>query len=138
MIFTILLATMSIVLNSWLVPKWDITGGALASLGSYLVYFVLLLAFVKWKVGVMPLSKKLIPVAAIVLALFAFNWLWESTLTPSFAKLFAKLIFGLGINAVLKSVFFLALGVTALYKLKVSQSVNDLVEKAMGFLKKRR
>ena len=135
LIFTILLAGTSFVLNALWVPRWDITGGALASLGSYLVYFVLLLAFVKWKVGVMPLSKKLIPVAAIVLALFAFNWLWESTLTPSFAKLFDKLIFGLGINAVLKSVLFLALGITALYKLKVSQSVNDLVGKAMVFLR---
>ena len=103
----------------------------MANLASYLVYFVLLVTFIKWKIGVMPISKKLIPVAAIVLALFAFNWLWESTLTPSFAKLFAKLIFGLGINAVLKSVLFLALGITALYKFKVSQSVNDLVGKAL-------
>ena len=138
LIFTILLATMSIVLNSWLVPKWDITGGALASLGSYLVYFVLLLAFVKWKVGVNPLSMKLLPVVAILLSLFVFNWLWTMVLTPWFANLLEKPIFGLGIDAVLKSVLFLALGITALYKLKVSQSVNDLVGKAMGFLKKRR
>ena len=131
LVFTILLALLSIGLNNWLVPKYDINGGALANLASYLVYFVLLVTFIKWKIGVMPLSKKLIPVVAIVLALFAFNWLWESTLTPSFAKLFAKLIFGLGINAVLKSVLFLALGITALYKFKVSQSVNDLVGKAL-------
>ena len=128
LIFTILLATMSIVLNSWLVPKWDITGGALANVGSYLVYFVLLLAFIKWKIGVMPLSKKLIPVAAIVLALFALNWLWTSALTPLFANLFEKPIFGLAINAALKSTLFLALGMVVLYKLKVSQSVNDLID----------
>ena len=131
LIFTILLATMSIILNSWLVPKWDITGGALANVGSYLVYFVLLLAFIKWKIGVMPLSKKLIPVAAIVLALFALNWLWTSVLKPLFVNLFENPIFGLAINAALKSALFLVLGMVALYKLKVSQSVNDLVRKRL-------
>ena len=136
LIFTILLATMSIILNSWLVPKWDITGGALANVGSYLVYFVLLLAFIKWKIGVMPLSKKLIPVAAIVLALFALNWLWTSVLTPLFVNLFENPIFGLAINAALKSALFLVLGMVALYKLKVSQSVNDLVGKVLGLLRK--
>jgi len=136
LIFTILLATMSIILNSWLVPKWDITGGALANVGSYLVYFVLLLAFIKWKIGVMPLSKKLIPVAAIVLALFALNWLWTCVLTPLFANFFENPIFGLAINAALKSALFLVLGMVALYKLKVSSSVNDLVRKVLGLLRK--
>jgi len=136
LIFTILLATMSIFLNSWLVPQWDITGGALANVGSYLVYFVLLLAFIKWKIGVMPLSKKLLPVAAIVLALFALNWLWTSVLTPLFANLFENPIFGQIINAALKSALFLVLGMAALYKLKVSQSVNDLVGKVLGLLRK--
>ena len=136
LIFTILLATMSIILNSWLVPKWDITGGALANVGSYLVYFVLLLAFIKWKIGVMPLSKKLIPVAAIVLALFALNWLWTCVLTPLFANFFENPIFGYVIDAALKSALFLVLGMVALYKLKVSQSVNGLVGKLLGLLRK--
>ena len=131
LIFTILLAVMSIGLNSWWVPKWDINGGALAQVVSYLVYFILLLAFIKWKIGVNPLSVKLIPVAIVVLVMFGLNWLWTLVLTPWFEGLFAKPVFGLGINAVLKSVLFLVLGLAALYKLKVSQSVNDLIDKAM-------
>jgi O-antigen/teichoic acid export membrane protein len=128
LIFTILLAGMSIGLNSWLVPKWDVNGGALANVVSYLIYFILLMAFIKWKIGVNPLSVKLLPVAAIVGTLFVFNWLWTSVLTLWFSGLFAKPIFGLTIDAVLKSVVSLALGLVALYKLKVSKSVNDLVE----------
>ena len=135
LVFTILLAVMSIGLNSWLVPIWDITGGALAQVCSYLVYFILLLAFIKWKIGVMPLSRKLLPVAAIVLALFSINWLWSSILTSLFASLFAKPIFGLAIDATLKTVLFLVLGLTAVYKLKVSNSVNDLVDKAIGLIR---
>ena len=131
LIFTILLAAMSIWLNAWWVPKWDINGGALANVVSYLIYFILLVAFIRWKIGVIPLSKKLLPVAVIILALFALNWLWMSTLTPLIVKPFPKPVIGLAINAVLKTAIFLALGMTAIYKLKVSQSVNDLIDKAL-------
>ena len=134
LIFTILLAAMSIGLNAWWVPKWDINGGALANVVSYLIYFVLLVAFISWKIKVMPLSKKLLPVAAIVLVLFALNWLWTSTLTPLLLKPFAKPVIGLAIDAVLKTAVFLVLGMTAIYKLKVSSSVNDLIDKGMQMI----
>ena len=135
LIFTVLLTVISILLNQWWVPKWDINGGALASVVSYLVYFILLLSFIKWKIGVQPFSKKLLPVAAIVLALFGLNWLWTIALTPCFAKLFEKPIFGLAIDAALKSVIFLAFGMTVLYKMKVSASVNDVVDRVRGLRK---
>ena len=131
LVFTILLAGMSIGLNTWLVPKWDINGGAMANLISYLIYFILLVTFIKWKIGVMPLSKKLIPVAAVILGLFALNWLWTRTLTPLFVKPVEKPVFGLAVDAVLKTVLFLALGLTAIYKMKVSSSVNDLIDKGL-------
>lgn len=132
--FTILLAGMSIGLNQWLVPKWDINGGAMANAVSYLIYFILLLVFIKWKIGVQPLSGKMIPVAMVVLALFGLNWLWTSFLTPWFASLFSKPIYGLLIDAILKSVIFVILGLSAIYKMKVSSSVNDLLDKALGKL----
>ena len=135
LLFTILLAGMSVGFNAWWVPKWDINGGALANLVSYSIYFVLLLVFIKWKVGVMPLSKKLLPVALVILALFALNWLWTSILTPLFVKPFAKPIFGQVLDAVLKTVFFLALGMTTIYKLKVSPSVNDLIDKGLKMVR---
>ena len=135
LIFTILLACMSIGLNNWLVPKWDINGGALASVASYLVYFILLIAFIKWKIGVQPFSGKMIPVMLVVLALFAMNLGWCHVLTPWFASLFAKPIFGLLLDAVLKTLAFVSLGFTALYKLKVSQSVNDLLDRGMKMVR---
>ena len=131
LIFTVLLAGLSIGLNTWLVPKWDINGGATANLVSYLIYYVLLISFIKWKIGVMPLSKKLIPMMAIILLLFGLNWLWTMALTPWFSGLLAKSVLGLGIDAVLKSAIFLVIGLAALYKLKVSQSVNDLIDRGL-------
>ena len=134
LIFTILLAGMSIGLNLWLVPKWDINGGALANLVSYLVYFILLLVFIRWKIGVNPLSMKLLPIAAIVLVLFGLNWLWATALTPLFSGLFAKPIFGLTLDAALKSLVFLFIGLAAVYKLKISQSVNNVIDKGLKML----
>ena len=133
--FTVLLATMSVLLNYWLVPHWDINGGAMAYMLSYLIYFVLLLAFIKWKIGVQPFSGKMMPVLVVVLSLFGLNWVWSSLLTPWFANLFAKPIFGLLIDAVLKSSLFLFVGMGAIYKLKVSKSVNDLIDKALQFVR---
>ena len=49
---------------------------------------------------------------------------------------FENPIFGLAINAALKSALFLALGMVVLYKLKVSQSLNDLVDRVNLIWKK--
>ena len=138
LIFTILLAAMSIGLNAWLVPKYDINGGALANVVSYFIYFVLLMVFIKWKIGVGPLSKSLLPVALVIIVLFALNWLWASALTPLLQKSFAQPVIGSIIDAALKTAIFLALGLTAIYKLKVSQSVNDLVDKSLYAIRLKR
>ena len=131
LIFTILLAGMSIGLNAWWVPKWDINGGALANVVSYLVYFILLVNFIRWKIGVQPVSRKLLPVIVVILSLFLLDRLWTSALTPLLVKPFEKPVFGLAIDAILKSVIFLALGMTAIYKQKVSFSINDLIDKVL-------
>jgi O-antigen/teichoic acid export membrane protein len=138
LIFTVLLAVVSIGLNEWLVPKWDINGGALASMVSYLIYFILLLVFIRWKIGVQPLSGKMLPVAIVVMALFGVNWLWTSFLTPWFSGLFANSIIGLLIDGVLKTLLFVSIGLTAIYKLKVSQSVNDLLDKGINVIRLKR
>lgn len=135
LIFTILLACMSIGLNLWLVPKWDINGGAMAHTISYLIYTLLLLVFVKWKIKVLPVSKKMFPVLCVVLAMFVLNWAWSMVLSPWFAGLFDQAIFGELLDAVLKTSVFLALGLTAIYKLRISQSVNDLLDKGMRIIR---
>lgn len=138
LIFTVLLACLSIGLNIWLVPKWDINGGALANVASYFVYFVFIISFIKWKVGVQPFSSKMLPVALVVLLLFVLNLGWSALLTPWFASLFSKPIYGLLMDAVLKSILLSIMGLTAIYKLKVSQSVNDLIDKGLRMVGRRR
>jgi O-antigen/teichoic acid export membrane protein len=136
LLFTVLLAGMSIGLNAWLVPQWDINGGALSYVVSYSVYFVLLILFIKWKIGVQPFSGKMFPVLVVILVLFGLNWGWTSLLTPWFAGWFVKPIFGLLIDALLKSMLFVVIGMTALYKLKVSNSFNDLIDKGLSWIRR--
>ena len=138
LIFTIFLAAFSIVMNRWLIPQLDINGAALASTLSYALYFVLLLAFVRWRVGVLPLSKQLLPVIAITMVLFTANWLWTNTLTSWFGQLFAQRMLGLCLDAGLKSTLFVCIGVLALYHLRVSPAVNGLVDKAISIVVGRR
>ena len=135
--FTIFLAGLSIALNRWFIPIWDINGAALANVLSYLVYFLLLLGFIKWKVGVFPLSLKQLPVAGVIALLFLFDAAWNLWLTPWFSGLFEKTIYGLGLDAVLKSVLFVLLGLAAIYKLKVSESVNNLIDRTLRLINKK-
>lgn len=125
--FTVLLAVLSVLLNRWLIPYWDINGAALANVLSYLVYFCFLLLFIRWKIGVLALSRKQLVVAGVVLVLFLLDAAWSALVAPWFSRVFDKPLIGLALNAVLKSLLFLFLGLTALYRLKVSQSVNDLI-----------
>ena len=138
LLFTVLLATMSVLFNYWLVPRWDINGGAFAYTLSYFIYFALLLAFIKWKIGVQPFSGKMLPVLVVVMVLFGLNWVWSLLLTPWISNLFREPVLGLFIDAALKSVLLLALGLMAVYKLKVSGSVNDLLDKALRIVRLRK
>ena len=138
LIFTVFLAVVSILLNQWWVPKWDINGGALAQVISYVAYFMLLLLFIKWKIGILPFSGKMLPIVAVVLALFGLNWCWSLFLTPWFSGWFVKPVFGLLVDAALKTTLFMALGLTSIYKLKVSQSVNDLLDKGLRIIRLRK
>ena len=133
--FTILLTVLAWYLNALWVPVWGVNGAAFATLVAYMVHYALLLALIRWKIGTLPLCGKQLLVMLVVAVLFGLNVLWVATLTPWFVDLFEKPVFGLVIDAVLKSVVFLVLGLAVVYKMKVSQSVNDLIDKAMKMLR---
>ena len=73
----------------------------------------------------------MMPVLLTILVLFGLNWAWTVFLTPLFAGLFGKPLYGLLIDALLKSALFVVLGLGVLYKLKVSRSINDLIDRLL-------
>jgi Na+-driven multidrug efflux pump len=135
--FTVLLTVLAWYLNARWVPVWGVNGAAFATLVAYLVHYPLLLALIRWKIGTSPLCGKQLIVLLVVGSLFGLNWLWTSLLTPWFEGLFAKPVFGLLVDAVLKSILFLAVGLVAIYKLKISQSVNDVIDKGLEMLRRK-
>ncbi len=132
--FTILLTVLACWLNARWVDSWGVNGAAFATLVAYLVHYVLLLALIRWKIGTLPLSARQLLVVLVVGVLFGLDWLWSRMLTPWFAQLFSKPVFGLVLDSVLKSVLFLVIGLFSVYKLKISQSVNRIIDKGVALV----
>ena len=140
--FTILLTVLAWWLNARWVPadgdaEKGLIGAAFATLVAYMVHYTLLLALIRWKIGTLPLSSKQLLVILVVGVLFGLDWLWSRTLTPWFASQFSKQVFGLVVDSVLKSTIFLVIGLFSVYKLKISQSVNDVIDKGVGLIRKK-
>ena len=140
--FTILLTVLAWWLNARWVPvdgdaEKGLMGAAFATLVAYMVHYTLLLALIRWKIGTLPLSSKQLLVILVVGVLFGLDWLWSRTLTPWFASQFSKPVFGLVVDSVLKSTIFLVIGLLSVYKLKISQSVNGVIDKGIGLIRKK-
>lgn len=132
--FTILLMVLAWWLNARWVVEWGVNGAAFATLVAYMVHYVLLLALIRWKIGTSPLSAKQLLVLLVVGVLFGLDWLWSKALTPWFVGLFSKPVYGLTFDSLLKTTLFLVIGLVTIYKIKISQSVNDVIDKGLQLL----
>ena len=135
--FTILLTVLAWWLNARWVVEWGVNGAAFATLVAYMVHYALLLALIRWKIGTLPLSSKQLLVVLVVGIMFGLDWLWSMTLTPWFVNQFDKQVIGMVVDSLLKSTVFLVVGLLSVYKLKISQSVNDLIDKGLNLVRKK-
>ena len=136
--FTILLTVLAWWLNARWVGDWGVNGAAMATLVAYMVHYTLLLALIRWKIGTLPLSSKQLLVILVVGVMFGLDWLWSKSLTLWFVGLFSKPVIGLVIDSLLKSIVFLVIGLYSVYKLKISDSVNRLIDKGLEAVKLKR
>ena len=126
--FTLILMVLSIVLNNYLIPICGIEGGAWATFGSNAIYFILLLLFIKWRVGTHPFSKKQLLVLAIGLLMLALNYLLSfvaGKLVPE-----PSLIFCIA-EAVVRTGIVAVAGLLMVYYGNVSPDVVSLIKKGM-------
>ena len=84
LIFTFLMTFLAIVFNLWLIPIFGIEGSAMASLFSNIIYFALILTFIRLVMKTSVFSWKQLIVLGIVAVLFGLNIVWSSFLTPLF------------------------------------------------------
>ena len=116
----VFLAIITILFNMWLIPVFGLIGAAVASFTALFIFNSLKLLFVKIRFGILPFTNQMFKVLVllIVVALLFF---------------YLEFPFHAIINIVLKSLLIISIYVAALYKFKLSEDVNGILNK---FLKK--
>ncbi|MBO4328456.1 MAG: lipopolysaccharide biosynthesis protein [Bacteroidales bacterium] len=135
LIFTFLMTGMGIAFNLWLIPRFGMVGSAMATLLANLLYYALMLGFNRWVIKTNLFSWKQLVVLALVGVLFALDALWTRYLTPFAYRWVANGFWAGLLNAVVKSVVWLALSAAIVYRLKISLSVNDLINRVLRVLR---
>ena len=123
--FVAVLTGGAVVFNGLLIPRMGIEGAALATLCAYGVYFVLLLLYLRVRLGVSLFSRGQLKVVVVMggLQLLDVGWKWVVGGGGEMS------VGGVLLWAGVKTVVFLLLGLGGVYGWRVSPTVNGLVKK---------
>lgn len=127
LLFISVLTASALWLNNMLIPLWGVNGAASATLLAYLLYFLLLLIYLGWKQKVNILSYRQLLVLLLIGLLFALNWCWSQWVAPLFGSGKISIL----CDVCLRSSFFLILALVAVYRMKISKSVNSIIDKLL-------
>lgn len=131
LIFTFILTGAAILLNIKLIPLMGMNGSALSNLLSYIIYFALLLALVRWKIGTSPFSWQQLKVLIVIGLLFVANILWIDYVYPLFQYLPLKPLISSLIDGAVKTILFGGIVIVGTYFWHISDEVNMLVKKSL-------
>lgn len=129
LIFTVLLTSSAIALNIALIPRMGIDGAAIASLLAYLLYYVIMLVFMRYLLHINIFSRAQLKVLAVVAGMYAANLLCTVTLTKEVFRLFGMSLPVQIAEGALRTAAIVSLGAAATYYWKISGEVNGLIEK---------
>lgn len=131
LIFITLLTVSAFAFNNYLIPLWGINGAACATLFSYLLYFALLLTFLKVKVNVSLFSYKQLVTLLLMLLLFALNQLWSRFIAPLGNHLTLPPLAVILLDAVIRTAVMAAIATIAVYRLHISDSINRIIRNTL-------
>lgn len=134
LLFTVILTITAIYMNIKLIPLWGMNGAALASLISYMMYYLFLLIFVKIKVKVNPFSMRELYTFLIIFMLFMMDCLFQNYLSKYLLSIFKEGLLGQILDSIVRTSLFSMLGIVIIYKSKISKQVNDIIDKILSFL----
>lgn len=138
LVFTLLLTVSIIVLNILLIPKWGMNGAAFANLLANFVYYLFLLFLLKWKLNISLFSKAQLKVVLIIFFMFGLNMLFFKTLTPHILQISSHSLLMAILEGTFRSLVMLGTGIVLVYAWHVSDDVNKLIDKTIGFVRKRK
>ncbi len=133
LLFTTLLVIGIVVLsNVYLIPAYGMMGAAMGAFLPYIVYLTLLMAFIKWKLNVTPLSVHLLKVLVIAAVMIGLSWGWKMFMTPLVLNLSINAVIALVLNAAGKTFLALGTGLVLVYVWHVSGDLNSLFRKYLA------
>ncbi|MCK9301759.1 MAG: oligosaccharide flippase family protein [Bacteroidales bacterium] len=129
LIFTAILTVSAIFLNIKLIPLYGMEGAAIASLLAYVINYALLLGLVGFTIKTNPFSFNQVKVIIIILIMFLFNYLLVTFVKPMILSININSLVAKSIDAILRTSILSALGVITIYKLKISNEINTLIDR---------
>ena len=127
MFASLLLALLLVVTNLLLIPRLGITGAALATALSVLVYDAVKFAFLKWRLGMQPFTVRTL----LVLAAAGVAWLGARWVPPPPTALTGTLV-----NVAIRSVVITVLFLGPILWLRISPDANQTLGSIWGILKR--
>lgn len=115
----VLLAVLVILLNMLFIPEYGLFGAALASFLAIALYNTIKFFYVKSKFGIVPFTIETLKVLGILLVLGVVFYYLSFPFHPI-------------INILLKGVLTTLLFLAVLYKLKISEDINRILQRFMG------
>lgn len=119
----ILLLIITVLLNMIFIPLYGLEGTAFATMISITLYSVAKLMFVIKKMNLFPFTQKTILALGLLIGCFLLFYFWDFPFHPLF-------------NIFLKSVLVSTVYLTFSYKLKLSNDINSVMNKALRRFKK--
>ena len=118
LVMGVLLAIMTILFNLWLIPKFELEGAAIASFLAFFIYNTVKLIYVKAKFGMFPFTADTLKVFGVLLLIgipfYFINFSWHPIT-----------------NILLKSALIVFIFVFVVYRFKISEDVNRVIDKIL-------
>jgi peptidoglycan biosynthesis protein MviN/MurJ (putative lipid II flippase) len=121
----------AIILNLILIPLYGLEGASLATLASYLLFFTLQLALIKWKISVNVLTWNHLIIVGGTIVLFFANYCWNRYLTPIIQSSFDNTLLATMIDCIIRTVLFGIISLVALYFSGISEEINGIIRKIL-------
>lgn len=116
LVFGVVLAISAVILNIVLIPLYGIDGSALATLIAVLLYNTIKIIFVKKTFNMLPFTKQTLKISILLVVCVLVFYFWEFP-------------FNAYLNIVLKSITIGIVYALLIYKLNISEDINEMFER---------
>ena len=118
LLLSLVLTVSALLLNNYLVPLYGMDGAALSNLLSYSLYFLLIIATVVPLCRIRVTDKRWWCILALLVVLFALNYLWQLVLPP----------LNLWLDSIIRSLVLIGSGAIIAYATKLSPEINQQID----------